>query len=293
MTTHDTAISESGVADIRDNFVAAMRKLAATITLVTTRDMHGRHGMAATAVASLSADPPALLVCIKRTTSLHGPVSRVKRFCVNLLDRRHEGLFREFVARNGGSRFQVGDWAEGAHQLPWLVDAAATVFCCVEQQIDYGTHTIFIGRVESVKIMLEQQPLLYQDGSVGEFRAAAPAPTASPLRLAHLRYPVTDMERAIAFYQNVVGQPPTSRDGDTQAFFDMGVTTLALDCTPNSRGAAVTASFALHGSLDAWIQRLRGLGANVSDAVDSVHERTTTLTDPDGNRTTIRVPRSD
>ena len=181
MTTHDCATPESEAGDLRERFVAAMRKLAATITLVTTRDGDARHGMAATAVASLSADPPALLVCIKRTTSLHGPVSRVKRFCVNLLDQRHESLFREFTARNGAARFLVGDWTDEPHELPCLTDAAATLFCSVEQQIDYGTHTIFIGRVENVKIAPGRQPLLYQDGLVGEFKVPAAAALTAPL----------------------------------------------------------------------------------------------------------------
>jgi flavin reductase len=169
MTTNDCATRESETSDLRDCFLCAMRNLAATITLVTTRDRDARHGMAATAVASLSADPPALLVCIKRTTSLHGPVHRAKRFCVNLLDQRHQSLFREFIARKGEDRFLVGDWTEGPHELPYLTDAAATLFCSVEQQMDYGTHTIFIGRVENVKIVPGRHPLLYQDGSVGEF----------------------------------------------------------------------------------------------------------------------------
>lgn len=180
MTTHDSAPRESEAADLTERFVAAMRKLAATITLVTTRDGDTRHGMAATAVASLSADPPALLVCIKRTTSLHGPVSRVKRFCVNLLDQRHESLFREFIARNGAARFLVGDWTDEPHELPCLTDAAATLFCSVEQQMDYGTHTIFVGRVENVKIAPGRQPLLYQDGSVGEFKVPAAAILTDP-----------------------------------------------------------------------------------------------------------------
>jgi len=90
MNDDASKLSAQQPGDARAAFLAAMRKVAATISLVTTRENGSAHGMTATAISSLSADPPAILVCIKRSASIHGPLCRVKWFCVNLLGEQHD-----------------------------------------------------------------------------------------------------------------------------------------------------------------------------------------------------------
>src|SRR3546814_11559677 len=65
---------------------AAMRRLAATVTVISTRADDGiRHGMTATAVTSVSADPPAVLACVNRSAALHAQLHLGPLFCINLL----------------------------------------------------------------------------------------------------------------------------------------------------------------------------------------------------------------
>src|SRR3546814_15206357 len=67
-------------------FRAAMRRLAATVTVISTRADDGiRHGMTATAVTSVSADPPAVLACVNRSAALHAQLHLGPLFCINLL----------------------------------------------------------------------------------------------------------------------------------------------------------------------------------------------------------------
>jgi len=151
------------------DFKAAMRKFAATVTLVTTNHDGKSHGMPATAITSLSAEPPSLLVCINRSASMHGPTSRSRHFCVNMLTQEQAWLCTEFGTRAGGDRFQVGEWRIGMHGLPYVASAAATLFCTVEDQLDYGTHTIFVGKIDAIKIGSPAEPLVYQEGHMGSF----------------------------------------------------------------------------------------------------------------------------
>ncbi len=153
-----------------------MRKLAATVTLVTTHEDGVSHGMTATAVSSLSADPPSLLVCINRAASMHGPTSRSRWFCVNLMAAEQADLCRAFAGRFGRERFDVGDWREGPHGLPYEAGAAAVLFCGVDEELHYGTHTVFIGRIEQLTVREEASPLVFQAGAMGRFSAGeAPA----------------------------------------------------------------------------------------------------------------------
>ena len=67
---------DSTPLDLGHQFRLAMRKLASTVTVLTTREADEHHGMAATAVTSLSTEPPSLLVCVNRSASLHDPLHR-------------------------------------------------------------------------------------------------------------------------------------------------------------------------------------------------------------------------
>ncbi|MBE7217939.1 MAG: flavin reductase family protein [Caulobacteraceae bacterium] len=162
------SVGELAWDGVRDaDFKAAMRKLAATVTLVTTCEEGVRFGMAATAVCSLSAEPASLLVCINQRASLHGPTTRTRFFCVNLLRTTQAELFGGFTARRGQDRFAVGSWRPGHRGLPYMEDAAAAIFCAVEQETHYGTHTIFVGRIERLIMSHGAEPLVFQDGAMG------------------------------------------------------------------------------------------------------------------------------
>lgn len=156
--------------DLARSFRAAMRKLAATVTVVTTRDADGDHGMAATAVTSLSTSPPSLLVCVNRSASMHEPLRLSGRFCVNLLGTQHAALVHAFGGGlEGAARFGVGAWRHDGDGVGYLADAAAILFCTLEQSHAYGTHTIFIGQVDEARIADGIASMLWGEGGAGRF----------------------------------------------------------------------------------------------------------------------------
>lgn len=136
---------------------AAMRRLASSVAIVTSRDEQGQpHGMAASAVIPVSMDPPSMLVAVNRDAGLHPVLQRSGRYCINLLaDAQHQLLapFSQTALRE--QRFRSDEWrdawspAEGP--LPWLDGACSVIECDVDKSIDHGTHTLFIGRVVSVR----------------------------------------------------------------------------------------------------------------------------------------------
>jgi flavin reductase len=146
-------------------FKGAMRKLAATVAIITAKHDDTWFGMAATAVISVSSDPPCLLIAVNRTASLHPPVTTAGKFCVNLLGGQHHDLIGVFSgALKGPERFQHGAWGEGHGGLPYLHGAAASFFCDLDTQYDHATHTLFIGAVRSVLIEPVNDPLVWVNG---------------------------------------------------------------------------------------------------------------------------------
>jgi flavin reductase len=158
-------------------FCDAMRRFAATVSIISCASEGRRYGMSATAITSLSIDPPTLLVCVNKSTATHRILSRGGRFCVNVLRSFQSGLSQTFSGkRRGEDRFRLGNWQETEDGLPYLVDAQANMFCEIARIMDYTTHTIFLAHVYCARAQGDLDPLLYQDG---KYAIALPV-TAGP-----------------------------------------------------------------------------------------------------------------
>lgn len=144
---------ENTFAAFRD----AMRRVASSVTIITSRDDDGLpHGMVASAVISVSMEPPSMLVAINRSAGLYPVVKRTGRFCVNLLAEDQHHLLAPFSQTAlRGERFRSPDWHDAwtcnTERMPWLAGASACIDCSVDASVDYGTHSLFVGRVLHVR----------------------------------------------------------------------------------------------------------------------------------------------
>ncbi len=130
-------------------FRDTMRQVAATVYAITTAGEGERHGILATAVSSLSFDPPSLLVCINQSASVHAPLGQADRFCVNVLGTGNRDVADCFArGASGEERFKVGNWTQ-FQGLPVLADAQSALLCRRVLRQDFGTHSIFIGELEA------------------------------------------------------------------------------------------------------------------------------------------------
>lgn len=150
---------------LTQDFKQAMRRLAATATIICTSDGNERFGMSATAVTSLSTDPPSLLVCVNRNASIHPSLAVDRSFSVNVLQAQHQNLCIAFGGKVApADRFDDEQWATDSGGVPYLSGAGATVFCKVSKVIDHASHSIVIGDVYAASTTETGSPLLYGDG---------------------------------------------------------------------------------------------------------------------------------
>jgi flavin reductase len=150
--------------EVEGQFKAAMRRLAAGVALITTAHGGRWYGMTATAVSSLSVEPPALTISINRSASMYESLVARGAFCVNVLRHHHAEMCRAFSAAASEQRFQFGTWAESEAGLPHLVDSQASIFCEVGPTMTFGSHTIFVGKVVRSIVAEEVSPLVYLNG---------------------------------------------------------------------------------------------------------------------------------
>ncbi|HEX8444742.1 MAG TPA: flavin reductase family protein [Allosphingosinicella sp.] len=152
-------------------FRQAMRRVASTVNVITICVDGRPMGITATAMSSLAMNPPSLLVCINQTASLHASIRDVTHFGVNVLHRDQQHLAQMFADRSKAELRFASGWELDCAHPPRLADAQASLLCRRIDHHQFGTHSIFIGVVEEVRVRGEVDPLIYLDGSYAGARS--------------------------------------------------------------------------------------------------------------------------
>lgn len=153
-------------------FRSAMRRLAGHVNVVTTQLNGERGGLTATAVCSLTAQPPRILACINLSGRSFRMIAESRVMAINVLGAEHEALARRFASANGGDPFDGPErWTQSATGAPLLEQAQATFDCSVEQMLMTSTHAIVIGEIRHITHREHGTPLLYANG---QFLGTAP-----------------------------------------------------------------------------------------------------------------------
>ena len=146
-------------------FREGMRRLAGAVTIVTAGEGEAAVGMTATAVCSLSMDPPRLLACINRFGAMFRTLSPSTRFCVNLLPASARPVAERFAgstAQTGAQRFDPAHWLSEPGFSPRLATATSAIACTVHSLTVLDTHAIVVGSVEAVwNAEHDEAPLVY------------------------------------------------------------------------------------------------------------------------------------
>lgn len=154
-------------------FRDVIRHLASGVTIITSSLNGEAVGLTATAVCSVAATPPMLLVSVTTSSRTAQGMSESREFAIHLLRHTNRRMAEQFASR--GNRFEGVDFSvEGARKIPLLADVLGWFVCEVEQAVTAADHTIFIGRV--VRCELKDtlpDPLLYFDRSYRKLSAAA------------------------------------------------------------------------------------------------------------------------
>jgi flavin reductase (DIM6/NTAB) family NADH-FMN oxidoreductase RutF len=130
-----------------DAFLAAMRRFATGVAIVTTAHEGRIHGFTVNAFASVSADPPTVLICVNRGATAHPLISTSQHFCVNILSLEQRALAERFAGGEPRSRFEGVEYHLGPSGSPILEGTLAHVDCRLAEELTASTHTIFLGTV--------------------------------------------------------------------------------------------------------------------------------------------------
>ena len=149
---------------VKKEFLQSMRGITSTVTVVSAKNGENKQAMTATSVASLSLDPPTMLVCVNQEASIHEVMKEGLDFCINILSLGQENLANICsIKGKEEQRFLVPNWLE-LDNIPYNADSKCNLFCNCIQAIQHTTHTIYVGEVIRVVNNNSSDPLLYRDG---------------------------------------------------------------------------------------------------------------------------------
>jgi flavin reductase (DIM6/NTAB) family NADH-FMN oxidoreductase RutF len=161
-------VSSGAAGAAASAYRSVMRRFPTGVTIVTTI-LDGRpKGFTANAVASVSAEPPLVLVCVSRQARTHSIIADSGRFCVNLLTVEQEPLARQFAAGSDEDPFVDLAYHTQRTGSPIIDGALAYLDCEVAEEYSAGTHTILIGAVVA-SAAGGGAPLGYFDGAYRDF----------------------------------------------------------------------------------------------------------------------------
>lgn len=151
-------------------------RFATGVTAITSVGPEGPSGMTANAVASLSLEPPMVVVCFDRSSRTLAAVEHSRRFGINFLSHEQGPLAAVFASkRPEQEKFAEVGWSERS-RVPALDGAIGGIACELLELLPGGDHLIGIGGVVEVW-SAPGEPLVFFEGSYWtlEDRKEAPA----------------------------------------------------------------------------------------------------------------------
>ncbi len=138
------------------------RRFVSGVTVVTTLDDSQPRGLAVNAYASLSLEPPLVVVCIQKTSRSYPSLFRSTHIGINILSNRQRDTLGVFASRVPDKFAGVG-WHGAPAGSPLLDGSSAAIEAEVKERFQAKTHTVFIARITHAECS-DLAPLVYTAG---------------------------------------------------------------------------------------------------------------------------------
>jgi flavin reductase (DIM6/NTAB) family NADH-FMN oxidoreductase RutF len=146
-----------------EQFRDALRHFPSGVTIVTISAENHIHGLTVSAFASITPEPPTIMVAIDKRHRAHALLNQPNAvFAVNILRADQSELSNRFAWVKDTDRFDEGAWTTATTGAPILTNALAWLDCTILDRLEAGTHTIFLGEVQASAVPApDEPPLVY------------------------------------------------------------------------------------------------------------------------------------
>jgi len=144
----------------------ALQKITYGVYIVCSEFENKANGQIANAIIQVTAEPPTIAVSINKQNYTHEIISKSNKFTISILNKETPmsliGTFGFKCGRTVNKMENVSCIQEES-MIPIITDhTIAYVEARLINQLDVGTHTIFIGEVINADILSESEPMNYE-----------------------------------------------------------------------------------------------------------------------------------
>lgn len=167
----------------KEFFRQVMGHFATGVTVVTTNSQGTLAGLTVNSFASVSLNPPLVLVCIDMQSNTLSLLRESKKFAVNMLTENQEQWSRGF-ATDSPERFEHFCYAPhhtAATGAPIIEDALAFIDARIIAEYPGGDHVIFLGQVEAMGVAGQAAFVNEEGQNVSSYADTAATASANPL----------------------------------------------------------------------------------------------------------------
>jgi flavin reductase (DIM6/NTAB) family NADH-FMN oxidoreductase RutF len=156
---------------------ALMSRVPSGVAVVTVDTNGQRVGLTVSSLVVLSLEPPLVAITLSRQAAMHELLREADGFAVSILTEGQERLAQHFargvppIAMWQGIAVEAGE--TGA---PLLSGALGWLECRLHNELQVGTHTLFVGEVVRVQLGKDAPPL---QRSHGEYTSGDRSPSSS------------------------------------------------------------------------------------------------------------------
>lgn len=152
----------------KDAYRDAMARLTGAVNVISSDGPAGLAGFTASAVCSVTDDPPTLLLCVNLASRQNELLRANGVLCVNTLATGQEEIARAFSNHDltMEQRFEKAEWSVRESGSPMLKDALAAFDCRIVERLERGTHAVLFCEVLAAEAGWGA-PLLYFNRAFG------------------------------------------------------------------------------------------------------------------------------
>jgi flavin reductase (DIM6/NTAB) family NADH-FMN oxidoreductase RutF len=143
-------VNTSTPSELQRAFRDAMASVCTPVSVVTAVLEGLPYGTTVSAFASLSMEPPMVLVALDRGSDSLQVVHQAGRFGLNVLESSQSSLAVAFSRKGGAGKFAGVRYSIDAG-VPRLLGGLSFISCVVEDLVNGGDHVVLLGRVLSVR----------------------------------------------------------------------------------------------------------------------------------------------
>lgn len=136
----------------------AMYQLTYGLFVLTASENGKDSGCIINTAGQVTSTPNRISIAVNKANYTHDMIHRTRKFTVSVLSERAPfALFQRFGFQSGRDvdKFEgFTNWKRGYNDVPYITEGTnAFISAWVEQEIDLGTHTLFIAQVTDMEVL--------------------------------------------------------------------------------------------------------------------------------------------